>query len=147
MAGSPYEAGLKIVCAPLHPPDDDARHIGLTGYLYVLIKGFFPSRTPMIIGGLSSGQDISFRPWPSAIASVARRRDADPAVPLSVASAPAAATPTVNNGGLHCIKRRISAQMDRCSAGCGPIRQIQGITLYMQRQDITIGGDCPDQYQ
>ncbi|MBY0299380.1 MAG: efflux RND transporter permease subunit [Methylobacterium sp.] len=122
--------------------------LALTGLLFVLIpKGFFPQQdTGLIVGISEAAQDVSpagMRQRQQAILAIAAR---DPAVATAVGFiGPGGATVTENNGRVFLTlkpkaERDVTADavIARLSKA---LRQVQGITLFMQAaQDITIGG-------
>ncbi|MFE1599756.1 efflux RND transporter permease subunit [Methylobacterium sp. ID0610] len=121
--------------------------VALTGYLFVIIpKGFFPQQdTGLIIGISEAAQDISpegMRQRQEAILAIAGR---DPAVASAVGYiGPGGPTVTENNGRVFITlkpKTERTATADEIIARLSvALRQVQGITLYMQAaQDITIG--------
>ncbi|TGD97730.1 efflux RND transporter permease subunit [Methylobacterium nonmethylotrophicum] len=130
--------------------------VAATGYLFwVIPKGFFPQQdTGLIIGISEAAQDVSpegMRQRQAAILAIAGR---DPAVASAIGYiGPGGPTVTENDGRVFLTlkpKSERDVTADQVIARLSDaLRQVQGITLYMQAaQDITIGSRlAKTQYQ
>ena len=122
--------------------------ITLTGVLFVTIpKGFFPQQDTGLIAGITeAAQDISTESMGNLQQQVADIVGRDPAV-LSVASyiGPGPSNAAPNQGRMFITLKPLAQRPDGSAQQvidrlAGPLRQVQGMHLFMQAaQDLTIG--------